>query len=175
MNNIILLVFLAALTVSIFSAARYSDASLYINDSSLAYEGLGFGSGGRNNISKTAVADKKLERKIEEYSLKFVKAAFGHDENTLCGMLAKETEYVCSEDGSSFIRYVSGGQHVEGYMATDKQLEKAKQEWCVMENGGTVVSGMNIYIKGIKSPQHWYIHYRKVFGKWKLYMLENGV
>ena len=161
--------------MSIFSAARYSDASLYINDSSLAYEGLGFGGAGRNGISKTAAADKKLERKMEEYSLKFVKAAFKRDESTICGMLSKETEYVCSDDGSSFIRYVSGGQHVEGYMATDKQLAKANQAWCIMERGGTVVSGMNVYIKGIKSPQSWYIHYRKVFGKWKLYMLENGV
>lgn len=175
LNNILLLAFLMALTLSLFSAARYTEASIYINDLSARYQGLSVRESDSAKVRKQSVVDKKLEKEMAKGSTAFIKAAFSHDENTISSMLGNGAEYVCAADGSSFIRYVSDSLHVEGYMATNKALVKVKQKWCVRESSGTVISGMSVYIKGINEPQRWYIHYRKAWGKWKIYMLENGI
>lgn len=108
-------------------------------------------------------------------SCKFVRAAFERDKLKVEDMLCKDTIYVISEDNSSYIRYTSKDLHVEGYMATDRELVKVKQCWHVKEDDGTITSGVEVFIEGEEDPQIWYIHYRKSFGKWKIFMLENGI
>lgn len=108
-------------------------------------------------------------------SCKFVQAAFEIDKLKVENMLCKGTIYVISEDNSSYIRYTSKDLHVEGYMATDRKLVKVRQCWHVTEDDGTITSGVEVFIEGEEDPQIWYIHYRKSFGKWKIFMLENGI
>jgi hypothetical protein len=83
--------------------------------------------------------------------------------------------HVVSKDKSSYIRYASEDLHVEGYMATDRNLLQVRQDWYVVQDDDTITSGVEVEIEGEKAPQIWYIHYKKSFGKWKIFMLENGV
>ena len=80
-----------------------------------------------------------------------------------------------SLDNSSYIRYTAEGLHVEGYMATDRKLVQVRQSWYVIEDDGTITSGVEVEIEGEETPQIWYIHFRERFGQWKIYMLENGI
>lgn len=118
---------------------------------------------------------KQLELTITERSDEFIKAAFGLNSEAIEQMLDKSAQYIKSKDGSSFIRYIDNGVHVEGYMATDRKLIKAKPRWHVLEEDNTVTCSMEVYIEGSKSPQLWYLHFRKVKNDWKLYMLENDL
>lgn len=118
---------------------------------------------------------KKLDADISERSSQFITAAFNKDQKAIGQMLDLDTQYIKSQDGSSFIRYIGNGTHVEGYMATDKKLIKSKQRWHVLEEDNTVTCSMEVYIEDEKTPQLWYLHFRKVKDDWKIYMLENGV
>lgn len=118
---------------------------------------------------------KQLEGIISNKSGAFVEAVFQGDSTTIDNLLDSSAKYVKSKDGSSFIRYIGNGIHVEGYMATDKKLLKAKQRWHVLEDDKTVTCGMEVYIENVKSPQLWYLHFRQVKSDWKIYMLENGI
>jgi hypothetical protein len=60
-------------------------------------------------------------------------------------------------------------------MATDKKLLQVRQSWYVKEDDGTVTSGVEVEIEGEETVQTWYIHYRKILGRWKIFMLENGM
>jgi hypothetical protein len=112
---------------------------------------------------------------IAAKSRAFVQAAFEREKAKLEDMLFKGAMYVVSEDKSSYIRYTAEDSHVEGYMATDRKLLQARQSWYVMEDDGTITSGVEVMIEGEEKPQIWYIHYRKSFGQWKIFMLENGI
>lgn len=112
---------------------------------------------------------------IESKACDFVRAAFSRDKAKVDSMLAGEAEYFVTENNSSYIRYTSGDLHVEGYMATDKKLVQVRQSWYVMEDDGTITSGVEVAIEGEKVVQLWYIHFRKSFGQWKIFMLENGL
>jgi hypothetical protein len=118
---------------------------------------------------------KQLDSTISEKSSQFITAAFSKDGNTMGQLLDLNTQYVKSEDGSSFIRYIGSGTHVEGYMATDKNLVRAKQRWHILEEDNTVTCSMEVYLENEKAPQLWYLHFRKIKEDWKIYMLENGV
>jgi len=117
----------------------------------------------------------ELGELIASKSCEFVQAAFERDKAKVENMLCKDTMYVVSEDNSSYIRYTSGDLHVEGYMATDRKLVQVRQSWHVTEDDGTITSGVEVFIEGEEDPQIWYIHYRKSFGRWKIFMLENGI
>lgn len=117
----------------------------------------------------------ELGEVIASESQAFVEAAFRGDKARVSGMLSKGTEYIVSEDKSSYIRYVSEDLHVEGYMATDRKLLQVRQSWYVIEDDGTITSGVEVEIEGEEVSQTWYIHYRKVLGQWKIFMLENGL
>jgi hypothetical protein len=121
------------------------------------------------------MSEKELGEYIAEQSCEFVKAAFERDKTKVAGMLSKDTMHVVSPDKSSYIRYASEGLHVEGYMATDRNLLQVRQDWYVVEGDDTITSGVEVEIEGEDTPQIWYIHYKKSFGKWKIFMLENGV
>ncbi|HWQ30767.1 MAG TPA: hypothetical protein VN549_07240 [Negativicutes bacterium] len=110
---------------------------------------------------------------IEAESCAFVRAAFDGDKNRILGMLYAGTEYMVSGDKSSYIRYTSEDTHVEGYMATDKKLVRVCQSWYVEEDDGSITSEVEVELEGEELPQTWYIHYRKVLGRWKIFMLEN--
>jgi hypothetical protein len=112
---------------------------------------------------------------IASKSCAFVQAAFERDKLKVEDMLCTGTIYVISEDNSSYIRYASKDMHVEGYMATDRKLVRARENWHVTEEDGTITSGVEVLIEGEEKPQIWYIHYRKSFGRWKIFMLENGI
>jgi hypothetical protein len=118
---------------------------------------------------------KELGRLIGSKSCDFVRAAFSRDKVKIGSMLARDAEYLITEDNSSYIRYISGDLHVEGYMATDRKLVQVRQSWYVIANDGTITSGVEVAIEGEKLTQIWYIHYMKSFGQWKIFMLENGV
>ena len=118
---------------------------------------------------------KELGKLIDSKSCDFVRAAFVRDKAKVDGMLTRDAEYLVMEDNSSYIRYVSGDLHVEGYMATDRKLVQVRQSWYVIEDDGTITSGVEVAIEGEKSIQVWYIHYMKSFGQWKIFMLENGI
>ena len=60
-------------------------------------------------------------------------------------------------------------------MATDRKLVRVRENWHVTEEDGTITSGVEVFIEGEEKPQIWYIHYRKSFGRWKIFMLENGI
>ena len=112
---------------------------------------------------------------IASKSCEFVQAAFDRDKAKVENMLCKGTMYVISEDDSSYIRYTSGDLHVEGYMATDRKLVQVRQSWHITEDDGTITSGVEVFIEGEEAPQIWYIHYKRSFGRWKIFMLENGI
>lgn len=121
------------------------------------------------------VNSKELGSLIEAKSCDFVRAAFNRDKDKVDSMLVEDAEFIITGNNSSFIRYVSGDLHVEGYMATDKKLLQVRQAWYVTEDDGTITSGVEVAIEGEEALQVWYIHYMKSFGQWKVYMLENGV
>ncbi|MGB7605235.1 MAG: hypothetical protein WBL93_07130 [Lutisporaceae bacterium] len=119
--------------------------------------------------------EKQMEALISDKSYDFVIAAFGRDDIRIKQMLAPTAKYIKSKDGSSFIRCVENGVHVEGYMATDKRLNKTKQRWHMQEDDQTITCSMEIYIENNKLPQLWYIHFKKVQDDWRIYMLENDI
>ena len=121
------------------------------------------------------ISENELGEVIAAESCAFVEAAFRGDKIRVAGMLSQGTEYIVSEDKSSYIRYTSGDLHVEGYMATDKKLLQVRQSWYVKEDDGTITSGVEVEIEGEETVQTWYIHYRKILGRWKIFMLENGI
>lgn len=118
---------------------------------------------------------EKLGELIASESCEFVRAAFSRDKAQISDMLSEEAEYMVSEDKSSYIRYTAEDLHVEGYMATDRKLVLVRHCWHVMEDDGTITSAVEVGIDGEKTCQTWYIHYRKSFGQWKIFMLENGI
>lgn len=118
---------------------------------------------------------KQLDSIICSKSGEFIEAAFEGDNDKIDKLLDSSAKYIKSKDGSSFIRYIGDGIHVEGYMATDKKLIKSKQRWHVIEDDNTVTCSMEVYIENVKSPQLWYLHFREVKNDWKIYMLENGL
>lgn len=118
---------------------------------------------------------KQIDSIISDKSETFIEAAFERDSQIIDSMLDNSAEYIKSPDGSSFIRHIGNDIHVEGYMATDKKLIKTKQRWHVIEDDETVTCSMEVYIEGAKSPQLWYLHFRKTNNDWKLFMLENDV
>lgn len=109
---------------------------------------------------------------IEDMSENFITSSFARNEHSINTLLSTDTAYIRSPDGSSFIRYTDGQQHVEGYMATDKNLADYRQRWCYIE-GNTALAGVEINLEGSSRPVVWYLHYKKENGQWKLYMLEN--
>ena len=88
---------------------------------------------------------------IASKSCAFVRAAFERDKLKVEDMLCTGTIYVISEDNSSYIRYASKDMHVEGYMATDRKLVRARENWHVTEEDGTITSGVEVLIEGRKS------------------------
>lgn len=129
----------------------------------------------KEQIDTEELNEKEFGEYIASQSCEFVEAAFQRDKAKIAGMLCEGTIYVISEDNSSYIRYASEDLHVEGYMATDRSLMQVRQDWYVVEEDGTITSGVEVDIKGEGNPQIWYIHYKRSFGKWKIFMLENGV
>lgn len=121
------------------------------------------------------VSENELGEFIAAESCAFVEAVFRGDKTKVAGMLSKGTEYMVSEDKSSYIRYTSEDLHVEGYMATDRKLIQVRQSWYVVEDDGTITSGVEVEIEGEEIPQTWYIHYKRILGQWKIFMLENGI
>ena len=121
------------------------------------------------------INENELGEVIAAESCAFVEAAFRRDKARVAAMLSQGTEYMVAEDKSSYIRYTSGDLHVEGYMATDRKLLKVRQSWYVKEDDGTITSGVEVEIEGEEAIQTWYIHYRKILGRWKIFMLENGM
>lgn len=117
----------------------------------------------------------ELGRLIAFRSCEFVRAAFERDKARVVDMLSEDAEYIVSEDKSSYLRYTIPNLHVEGYMATDRKLLQVRQSWYVIEDDGTITSEVEVSIEGEDAPQLWYIHYRKSFGQWKIFMLENGM
>ncbi|MFZ5354750.1 MAG: hypothetical protein ACOZCL_18770 [Bacillota bacterium] len=150
---------------------------------------------GRNNINKYKVekisADigrvlydenfkkhinaKDVEEVIRNNSEDFVKAAFRRDKEALAAFLDTNTEYILNRDGSSFIRYISNVNHVEGYMATDEALSDQKLKWYVENHDRTITSCVEIKVKDKKKPFYWYLHFRRKDDGWKLFMLENDL
>lgn len=119
------------------------------------------------NINKNAGDDS-----VESLSESFVRYCFARDEKNIESMLAENTFYIKSSDGSSFIRCINGEQHVEGYMATDKSLSEYRNRWHYVEED-TAISGMEIILEGRDKSLIWYLYFKKQNGLWKLYMLEN--
>ena len=117
----------------------------------------------------------KLGMLIASKSCEFVQSAFSMDKAGVARMLSEDAEYIVSEDKSSYLRYTTQDLHVEGYMATDKKLVQVRQSWYVIEDDGTITSEVEVFIEGEAAPQIWYIHYRRSFGQWKIFMLENGM
>ena len=118
---------------------------------------------------------KQIESIITNKSDEFVEAVFQADCSAINSLLDSSAKYVKSKDGSSFIRFIGDGIHVEGYMATDKRLLYAKPRWHVLEDDNTVTCSMEIYIEDMEDPQLWYLHFRQVRNDWKIYMLENDI
>lgn len=116
--------------------------------------------------------DEPIKETIENISKKFITNCFARNETNVNSMLSKDTDYIKSPDGSSFIRYTGEGLLVEGYMDTDKNLVDYRQRWCYVE-GDKAMAGIEITLKGQDVPVIWYLYYKKENGQWKLYMLEN--
>ena len=117
--------------------------------------------------------DKNTESdSLVHLSKDFVKYSFEKDEKGLQSLLSHDTFYIRSPDGSSFLRYVNDGIHVEGYMATDRSLSSYRQRWFFTEND-TAVSGMEIKLRDKEDPLIWFLHFKKEDGVWKIFMLEN--
>lgn len=129
----------------------------------------------KHNPGPSDYSAKQLEELIYKKSLSFVTAAFSKDDAKVKQLLDSSAKYIRSKDGSSFIRYIGGGIHVEGYMATDRKLIYAKQRWYLLEDDNTITCCIEVYIEGNKAPEFWYLHYKKVKNDWKLYMLENEI
>lgn len=117
----------------------------------------------------------QMDSLISEKSGKFIEAVFKKKNEDVKKLLDSSAEYITSKDGSSFIRHISNGVHVEGYMATDKKLISAKQRWHVIEDDNTITCSMEVYIQDMKTPQLWYLHFKKVKSDWKIFMLENDL
>lgn len=132
-------------------------------------------SAGLSGVEIGSENQEELGKLIDTKSCDFVRAAFSRDKAKIDDMLTRDAEYLVAENNSSYIRYVSGDLHVEGYMATDRKLVQVSQGWYVPEDDGTITSGVEVTIEGEKSTQVWYIHYIKCLGQWKIFMLENGV
>lgn len=129
-----------------------------------------------NSLGQNSESDRPKPGTIDEVirglSEKFITYCFAKSENNIDALLSQNTDYIKSPDGSSFIRYTDGHQHIEGYMATDKSLIDYKQRWCYVE-GDTALAGLEITLEGSSKPVIWYLHYKRENGQWKLYMLEN--
>ncbi|MGI5997100.1 MAG: hypothetical protein ACOX89_00400 [Lutispora sp.] len=117
-------------------------------------------------------ADEPIKETIENISKKFITNCFARNESNVNSLLSKDTDYIKSPDGSSFIRYTGDGLLVEGYMDTDKNLADYRQRWCYIE-GDKALAGVEITLKGHEVPVIWYLYYKKENGQWKIYMLEN--
>lgn len=117
-------------------------------------------------------SDEPIKETIENISKRFITYCFARNETNVNSMLAKDTDYIKSPDGSSFIRYTGEGLLVEGYMDTDKNLVDCRQRWCYIE-GDNAMAGVEITLKGQEVPVIWYLYYKKENGQWKIYMLEN--
>lgn len=120
-------------------------------------------------------SEKQIEASISDKACDFVIAAFKKDDKRIKQLLAPSAKYIKSKDGSSFIRCMDNGVHVEGYMATDKTLNRTKERWRLKEKDQTITCSMEVYIENNKAPEIWYIHFKKVRDEWKVYMLENNI
>lgn len=118
------------------------------------------------------LSDEPIKETIENISKKFITNCFARNESNVNSLLSKDTDYIKSPDGSSFIRYTGEGLLVEGYMDTDKNLSDYRQRWCYIE-GDKALAGVEINLKGQNVPVIWYLYFKKENGQWKLYMLEN--
>lgn len=118
---------------------------------------------------------KEKRNNIDMISRDFLEAAFINDSKTVREMLSEECSYDRGKDGSSVVRYDNGKILVEGYMPTDKKLMSMRQRWYMKEDDGTYVSSMEIYVKGEPFSQVMNLYFKNNNGKWKLYMLENGI
>lgn len=128
------------------------------------------------NLSREPIPEhEELGEVIAAESCAFVEAAFKGDRAKIASMLHKGTEYKVAEDKSSYIRYASDDMLVEGYMATNRKLVMVQHCWYLTEDDGTITSEVEVSIEGEEGVQTWYIHYRKVLGRWKIFMLENGI
>ncbi|MDF2840121.1 MAG: hypothetical protein K0Q99_893, partial [Clostridia bacterium] len=116
-----------------------------------------------------------IDHIISDKSGEFVQAVFDKNDVNIEKLLDSNAEYIRSKDGSSFIRYIGNGVHVEGYMATDKKLVKAIQRWHVIQDDETVTCSMELILEDMKAPQLWYLHFKKVNSEWKIFMLENDI
>lgn len=130
--------------------------------------------GGRD---KTNIDDENLDKNAEDDSVeslseRFVRFCFARDEKNIKALLADNTFYIKSSDGSSFIRCINGEEHIEGYMATDKSLFEFRERWHYVEEDAAI-SGMEIILEGRDKALIWYLYFKKQNGLWKLYMLEN--
>lgn len=144
--------------------------------SAFAYTNIQNGSGTILNLIRFRKSHiKQIDKAITEKSDDFIQAAFRRDSKSIEQMLDDSAKYIQSKDGSGFIRFVGTDIHVEGYMATNKRLIKAKQRWYVTEDDQTITCSMEVYIEDTQSPQLWYLHFKKVKDDWKLFMLENGI
>jgi len=123
-------------------------------------------------IIESKMSEETVKKIIENISKQFVINCFARNESNINSLLSKETSYIRSPDGSSFIRYTGDGLLVEGYMDTDKNLAEYRQRWCYVEKD-KALAGVEIKLKGNNAPIIWYLHFKKENGEWKLFMLEN--
>jgi hypothetical protein len=132
-----------------------------------------------NKLQKKPIShmngQKQIDHIISDKSGEFVQAVFDKNDVNIEKLLDSNAEYIRSKDGSSFIRYIGNGVHVEGYMATDKKLVKAIQRWHVIQDDETVTCSMELILEDMKAPQLWYLHFKKVNSEWKIFMLENDI
>lgn len=118
---------------------------------------------------------KTMDDLISEKSYEFVRAAFEKDSKGVERILDPSANYIRSKDGSSFIRYIENGMHVEGYMATDKRLVETRQRWIIREKDHTATCCMEVTVEGSSASELWYLHFRNVGNDWKIYMMENNI
>jgi len=156
---------------SLLRREKYGPEDISAGSGSAESAGMSYAGPGETEELST----KELGIFIASESCRFVRAAFNRDKDTITGMLSSNTEYITSANNSSYIRYTEKDLHVEGYMATDRKLVQVRQSWYVVENDGTITSGVEVEIEGEETCQTWYIHYRKYKDTWKIFMLENGI
>jgi len=125
-----------------------------------------------DKIIESRMSEEAVKKIIENIAESFVMNCFARNESNINALLSKDTSYIRSPDGSSFIRYTGDGLLVEGYMDTDKNLEEYRQRWCYVEND-KALAGVELKLKGNKTPIIWYLHFKKEDNQWKLFMLEN--
>ncbi len=167
----------------VFSLTDYCLGGGLFNLSSHVHDGISASMNGVSTIGDQSSELRKIEgddaaelgRFIAAESCDFVRSAFRRDRERIADMLSGETEYMVFKDNSSYIRYAAEDLHVEGYMATDKKLVMVRHCWHVIEKDDTITSAVEVAVEGEKECQTWYIHYRNSSGKWKIFMLENGV